>query len=133
MYSYIAKSLFNDHLGSINDPCYIKNRVIMNHGIKRLRCMFIFFQFFSNFTVKLISTQTTDANRNNCIQAIKDNLTVFNFPTNSLYCPGATNNVQSFINTTGLTTTEGAFDCLTQSYLLIVSDIGTKCSKYKSL
>ena len=95
--------------------------------------MFTFFQFSSNFTVKLISTQTTDENRNNCIQAIKDNKAVFNFPTNNLYCSGATNNVRPFINTTGLITTEGAFDCLTPSYLLIDSDIGKKCSKYENL
>ena len=38
MYSYIAKSVFDDHLGSSNDPCYIQNRVITNRVIKRLRC-----------------------------------------------------------------------------------------------
>ena len=38
MYSYIAKSVFNDHLGSSNDPFYIQNRVITNRVIKRLRC-----------------------------------------------------------------------------------------------
>ena len=38
MYSYIAKSVLNDHLGSSNDPCYIQNRVITNRVIKRLRC-----------------------------------------------------------------------------------------------
>ena len=38
MHSYIAKSLFNDHLESSNDLCYIKNCVIMNSVIKRLRC-----------------------------------------------------------------------------------------------
>ena len=36
MYSNIA--VFNGHVGSSNDPCYIKNCVIMNHVIKRLRC-----------------------------------------------------------------------------------------------
>ena len=38
MYSFIAKSVFNDHLGSSNDPCYVQNLVIMNPVIKRLRC-----------------------------------------------------------------------------------------------
>ena len=38
MYCHIAKSVLNDHLGSSNDPCYIQNRVILNHVIKRLRC-----------------------------------------------------------------------------------------------
>ena len=38
MYSYIAKSVFDEHLGSSNDPCYIQNCVIMNRVIKRLRC-----------------------------------------------------------------------------------------------
>ena len=38
MYSYIAKSVFNDQLGSSTDPCYIQNRVITNRVIKRLRC-----------------------------------------------------------------------------------------------
>ena len=40
MYSDIAKSVFNDHLVSSNDPCNIQNRVITNHVIKRLRCIF---------------------------------------------------------------------------------------------
>ena len=35
---YIAKSVFDDHLGSSNDQCYIQNRVITNRVIKRLRC-----------------------------------------------------------------------------------------------
>ena len=39
MYIYIAKTVFDDHLGSNTDPCYIQNRVIMNLVIKRLRCM----------------------------------------------------------------------------------------------
>ena len=39
MFSYIAKSVSNDHLGSTNDPCYIQNRVITNRVIKRLRCV----------------------------------------------------------------------------------------------
>ena len=38
MYSYIAKSVFNNHLGSSNDGCYIQNHVITNHVIKWLRC-----------------------------------------------------------------------------------------------
>ena len=38
MYSYIAKSVFNDQLGSSTDPCYIQNRAITNRVIKRLRC-----------------------------------------------------------------------------------------------
>ena len=38
MYSYIVKSVFIDHLGSSNDPCYIQNHVIMDRVIKRLRC-----------------------------------------------------------------------------------------------
>ena len=42
MHSYIAKSVFNDHLVSSNDLCYIQNRVIMNRVIKRLRCMNVF-------------------------------------------------------------------------------------------
>ena len=51
MYSYIAKSVLNDHLGSSNDPCCIQNRVIMNRVIKRLRCKihvnFIYFDRFA--------------------------------------------------------------------------------------
>ena len=39
MYSYIEKSDSNDNLGSSTDPCYIQNRVITNHVIKRLRCI----------------------------------------------------------------------------------------------
>ena len=39
MYSYIAKSVFNDQLGSSTDRCYIRNRVIKNRVIKRLRCI----------------------------------------------------------------------------------------------
>ena len=41
--SYIGKSVSNDHLGSINDLCYIQNRVITNSVsvIKRLRCIMI--------------------------------------------------------------------------------------------
>ena len=38
-YSYIAKSVLNDHLGSSTDPCYIQNRVISNRVIKRLMCI----------------------------------------------------------------------------------------------
>ena len=38
MYSYIAKTVFDDHLGSNIDLCYIQNRVIINRVIKRLRC-----------------------------------------------------------------------------------------------
>ena len=38
MYSYAGKSVSSDHLGSSTDLCYIKNCVIMNHVIKRLRC-----------------------------------------------------------------------------------------------
>ena len=38
MYSYIAKSVFNDPNFSSTDPCYIQNCVIMNRVIKRLRC-----------------------------------------------------------------------------------------------
>ena len=78
--------------------------------------------------MKLISIDTDDASRSSCIQAIKDNMAVFNFPTNDLLCPDA-NVLRPFINTTGLTTTEGTFDCLTSSYRLIESDIGLKCSK----
>ena len=40
MYSYIGKSVLNDHLGSNTDPCYIQNHVITNRVIKRLRCIF---------------------------------------------------------------------------------------------
>ena len=40
MFSYIAKSVSNYHLGSTNDPCYIQNRVITNRVIKRLKCIF---------------------------------------------------------------------------------------------
>ena len=36
MYSYIAKSVFIDHLGSSNDQCYIQNRVR-----KRLMCIYV--------------------------------------------------------------------------------------------
>ena len=36
IYTYIAKS---DHLGSMNDPCYIQNCAVMNRVIKRSRCI----------------------------------------------------------------------------------------------
>ena len=39
MYSYIGKSVLNDHLGSNTEPCYIQNHVITNRVIKRLRCI----------------------------------------------------------------------------------------------
>ena len=42
MYSYIAKSVFDEHLGSSNEPCYIRNRVTTNRVIKRLMCTNIF-------------------------------------------------------------------------------------------
>ena len=41
MYSYIAKSVFDDHLGSSNELCYIQNCVIMNRVIKRLMCIIL--------------------------------------------------------------------------------------------
>ena len=41
MYSYIGKSVSNDHLGSSTDPCGIQNHVITDIFIKRLRCIFI--------------------------------------------------------------------------------------------
>ena len=41
MYSYIGKSVSNDHLGSSTDPCGIQNHVITDSFIKRLRCIFI--------------------------------------------------------------------------------------------
>ena len=31
----LQNQVFNDHLGSSNDPCYIQNCVIMNHVINR--------------------------------------------------------------------------------------------------
>ena len=34
--SYIVKL---DHLGSMNGPCYIQNRAVMNRVIKRSRCI----------------------------------------------------------------------------------------------
>ena len=37
MYSHIAKSVFNDHLGSNNEPCYNQNGVVSNRVIKLLR------------------------------------------------------------------------------------------------
>ena len=39
MYRYIAKIV---QLGSNNDQCYIQNRVVTNHVIKRSRCIYIF-------------------------------------------------------------------------------------------
>ena len=36
MYSYIRKSVLNDHLGSNTVPCFIRNCVITNRVIKRL-------------------------------------------------------------------------------------------------
>ena len=48
MYSYIAKSVLNDHLGSSNDPCYIQNRVITDRVIKRLRCIYIYIYIYIN-------------------------------------------------------------------------------------
>ena len=36
--SFIGKSVFDDHLGSNNDMCYIQNRVITNCVIKKYRC-----------------------------------------------------------------------------------------------
>ena len=31
----LQNQVFNDHLGSSNDPCYIQNYVIMNRVIKK--------------------------------------------------------------------------------------------------
>ena len=36
MYSYIGKSVFNDHLRSSNDLCYNQNRIIKNSVINRV-------------------------------------------------------------------------------------------------
>ena len=33
MYSYIGKSIFNDHLGSSTVLCYIQNRVYIQNGV----------------------------------------------------------------------------------------------------
>ena len=41
MYSYIGKSALNDHMGSSTDMFFIQNHVIMNHVIKRLKCMMV--------------------------------------------------------------------------------------------
>ena len=41
MYSYMEKSVLNNHLGSRTDLCYIQNRVITNRVRKRLRCTFV--------------------------------------------------------------------------------------------
>ena len=37
MYRYIAKL---DYLGSMNGPCYIQNRAVMNRVIKRSSCIY---------------------------------------------------------------------------------------------
>ena len=37
--SYTCKSVFNDHLGSNTELCYIQNHVITNRDIKRLECI----------------------------------------------------------------------------------------------
>ena len=37
---YIGKAVFDSHLGSSPDPCYIQNRVISDRVIKRFRCIF---------------------------------------------------------------------------------------------
>ena len=42
MYRHIAKIVRNDQLGSNSGQCYIQNRVVMKHVIKRSRCMFIY-------------------------------------------------------------------------------------------
>ena len=39
MSSYIGNSVLNDHMGSNPIPCYIQNSVILNHVIKRMRCI----------------------------------------------------------------------------------------------
>ena len=44
MYSYKEKLVFNDHLGSSTDLCYIQNCVITKHVMKRFR----FIQSFQN-------------------------------------------------------------------------------------
>ena len=36
---YIGEGVLSSHLGSNPDPCYIQNRVITNHVIKRFRCI----------------------------------------------------------------------------------------------
>ena len=36
--SYIGKGVFDSHLGSSSDPCYIQNRVISDRVIKRFGC-----------------------------------------------------------------------------------------------
>ena len=81
--------------------------------------------------MKLISTNIADDARNSCIQAIKDNMAVFDFPSGNMFCSAA--GYSPSINTASLTTTDGAFDCVTTSYRLIDSDIGKKCSKFKNI
>ena len=37
---YIGKGVFDSHLGSSPDPCYVQNRVVSDRVIKRFRCSF---------------------------------------------------------------------------------------------
>ena len=39
MYNCIGKTVFNDHLGSSFDQCYIQYRVILNQVINRFMCV----------------------------------------------------------------------------------------------
>ena len=50
----MGKGDWNSHLGSNPDPCYIQNRVITNHVIKRFRCiLYIFHQELSEKFIHL--------------------------------------------------------------------------------
>ena len=51
MYSYIAKSVFNDLLRSSNYPCYIQNSVIANHVIKKVE---VYVELFNGHMILLL-------------------------------------------------------------------------------
>ena len=94
--------------------------------------LWLIFQFVSVFTVELKTTTISDEERSSCVDKIRSNKQVFNLPNNVLNCQraGIIGDPSVAIVVQNLTTTAAAFDCVTQSYSLINSSTGTKCSKY---
>ena len=53
MYRYIV---IVDHLGSMDGPCYIQNRALMKHVIKRSRCTITPFNNFVSAAPKVFKS-----------------------------------------------------------------------------
>ena len=49
---YMGKRVLNSHLGSNPDLCYIPNRILTNHVIKRFRCTNIYKSSFFPHTIR---------------------------------------------------------------------------------